>query len=371
MKLLISSYFFFPTPGGISTSTYLLAREFIKGGHEVRIITTSTGEQKGDLGPNVVIRAPSWIELIRQVAWCDVVLSIHVSIRLTWPLFFNRRPWVVAHHSWLTEVDGSVGWVEKIKLRLLRFASCISISQAVADHVGGSSVVIGPPHDDSIFRPTPEIVRRRDLLFVGRLVSSKGVNVLLGEMDDLRRRGSRAKLTVVGDGPEMTALQDKVRVLELGGQVRFAGPLAGTALRNMFCSHRVLVVPSIGPETFGIVAVEAIACGCVVAGSDAAGGLGDAIGPCGPRFKRGDTHDLANCVSNLLGDPVSLAGYRQHAKAHVAQFTAQSVAGRYLGVVESELAKKRMTNPTALFHWFCLPSLYKSHQKRRDSHLLP
>ena len=349
MKLLISSYFFHPTPGGISTSTFLLAREFTKQGHEVRIITTSTCLREEALGVGLVIRAPSWLELRRQIAWSDAVLSIHLSVRLTWPLLIHRRPWVVAHHSWLTEVDGSIGWVEKIKHRLVRAASCISVSQAVAKHVGGNSVVIGPPHDDAMFRVTPEVSRQRDLLFVGRLVSSKGVEVLLGAMDELRRGGSTAELTVVGDGPEFPALKEKVRTLELGERVHFAGPLAGAALRDVFCSHRVLIVPSVKPETFGIVAVEAIACGCVVVGSDAAGGLADAIGPCGPSFKNGDAHALAGCLESLLSHPEKLEAYRVHADRHVAQFTADSVARRYLHVVEQEVTRKRAGSSRAPF----------------------
>lgn len=350
MKLLISSYFFHPTPGGISTSTYLLAREFTRLGHEVRIVTTSPcrgNEELLDIGR--VIRAPGWLELRRQIAWSEAVLSIHLSVRLTWPLLLHRRPWVVAHHSWLTEVDGSIGWIEKIKHRLVRVARCISVSRAVAEHVGGDSVVIGPPHDDSMFRAAPATARQRDLLFVGRLVSSKGVEVLLGAMDELRQRGNTAELTVVGDGPELPALAEKVRALRLGKRVHFTGPLAGEALRDAFRSHRILIVPSVKPETFGIVAVEAIACGCVVAGSDAAGGLTDAIGPCGPSFKSGDPRALARCIESLLADPQKLAAYRARAPEHVAQFTADRVARRYLEVVQQEVARRRSGQPRPQF----------------------
>lgn len=339
MKILITSYFFHPTPGGISTSTFLLAREFRKLGHEVRIVTTSPGGPETDPVVGKVIRAPSWLKLIREIAWADVVLSMHLSVRLTWPLLFNRRPWVIAHHSWITGVDGSVGWIEKIKLRLTRTARCISVSRAVADQVGGESVVIGPPHDDALFRPGPVELVPGDLLFVGRLVSSKGVSLLLQAVDEIRTRGRLVQLTVVGDGPELPALKDKTIALGLTGQIRFTGSLTGVALRNMFRSHRILVVPSITPETFGIVAIEAIACGCVVAGSDAAGGLVDAIGPCGPSFKTGSSAALASCVESLLNRPEKFADFRKHADRHVAQFTAERVAQKYLEVIESAFAE--------------------------------
>lgn len=337
MKILITSYVYAPFLGGISTASSLLAQEFVAAGHEVRVVTKTPGTDDHDLGYEVV-RNPGGLRLWRQVAWCDVVLSVHLSIRLAWPLAFVPRPWVIAHHSWLTQLDGSIGWVERLKRRVLRRATCISVSQAVADHLDTHSIVIGPPYNDSLFRGNPAIQRQRDLLFVGRLVSSKGLNLLLEALASIRSAGYTPCLTVVGGGPEQERAQELARRLGLESQVEFAGPRIGSELRDTYCSHRILVVPSITPETFGIVALEGITCGCVVIGSDGAGGLTDAIGPCGLRFQMGDANLLAARLIELLAHPERLAEFQKHAAEHSARFTARRVAGQYLKIIDESLA---------------------------------
>jgi glycosyltransferase involved in cell wall biosynthesis len=98
--------------------------------------------------------------------------------------------------------------------------------------------------------------------------------------------------------------------------------------------HRILVVPSRWPEPFGIVAVEAIACGCVVVGS-VEGGLPEAIGPCGLTFPNGETEALAGVLQQLLTNPNKLAALRANAAAHLAQFNRTHVARLYLDAMSA------------------------------------
>jgi glycosyltransferase involved in cell wall biosynthesis len=93
--------------------------------------------------------------------------------------------------------------------------------------------------------------------------------------------------------------------------------------------HRILVVPSRWPEPFGIVALEAIACGCVVVGS-AGGGLSEAIGPCGLTFPNGDGAALAHVLRELLGNPERVAELGTGGASHLARFSPSAVAKRYL-----------------------------------------
>jgi glycosyltransferase involved in cell wall biosynthesis len=337
MRILIASYVFEPSLGGIATSASLLAQELAASGHEVRVVTTTTGPDRPGLTYSIV-RQPGPLSLWRQIAWCDVMLSVHLSLRLGWPIFLLRRPWVIAHHSWLTGMDGSVGWLERLKRWALSRACCISVSQAVADHVSTPSVVIGPPYNDVVFWRDPAIPRERSLLFVGRLVSSKGLDVLLEALAELRRRGHQPGLTIVGGGPEMPTARALARNLGVEEQVEFTGPRTGVELRETYCAHRILVVPSTTPETFGIVALEGIACGCVVVGSDGAGGLTDAIGPCGLRVAMGNSQQLAQRLEELLAFPEKLADYQVHGDEHARNFTAKRVAGQYLKIIEDSLA---------------------------------
>jgi glycosyltransferase involved in cell wall biosynthesis len=220
-----------------------------------------------------------------------------------------------------------------MKRLLLRFATNIAISEAVARHIRTKAVQIGNPYDPETFMMLPGCVRDRSLVFLGRLVSDKGADVLLRALGLLRERNLTPSLTVIGSGPEEGALRALSAELGLDAQVNFAGPLAGAPLAAMLNRHRILVVPSRWAEPFGIVALEGIACGCVVIGSEQ-GGLPSAIGPCGCTVPNGDAPALAAAIERVLGDGPLQAQYRAGAAEHLARHTVPSVAAAYLAVFD-------------------------------------
>jgi glycogen(starch) synthase len=330
VKILLGSHHFFPSTGGIETVTNLLAREFVQLGHEVRVVTQSEGN--GDY-PFTVIRRPAALELLRHLRWCDVFLQNNISLRTLWPLLFVRRPLFIAHQTWITNPDGSTGWLHWLKRLVLRFATSFAISNAIAERLPVPSIRVGNPYDDEIFKNVPLAPRDGELIFVGRLVSDKGVKVLLEAMKLL---ATNPRLTIAGDGPERPALERQVADLQLQPQVEFAGRQQGEQLAKRLRQHQVLVVPSLWQEPFGIVALEGIACGCVVIGS-AGGGLAEAIGPCGLTFPNGDPMALAKAITAVLADIDVRVPFCQPASSHLARFTPRHVAGIYLEAMEKAL----------------------------------
>ena len=281
--------------------------------------------------PFAVIRRPGPLQLLREVRWCEIFLQNNISLRTLWPLLFVRRPLFVAHQTWITRPDGSIGWEQRLKRFVLRFATSLAISRAVADQLPGPAIQVGNPYDDRIFRALPPEARPRELIFVGRLVSDKGASLLLEAMALL---GSAPRLTMAGDGPERASLERQAADLGLQPRVDFVGSQSSEQLAELLRHHEILVVPSRWQEPFGIVALEGIACGCVVVGS-AAGGLAEAIGPCGVTFPNGDAQALANALSQLLADPLERDRLRRNSAAHLARFTPEHVAGLYLGAMKS------------------------------------
>ena len=319
VKILLGSHHFFPSTGGIETASNLLAREFVALGHEVRLITQTTGN--GDF-PFAVVRRPSVPELLRQIQWCDVFLQNNISLRTLWPLVFLRRPLFVIHQTWIAHGAGGTGFVHRLKRFVLRYATSFAISRAIADELPVESRLLGNPYDDRVFTPAPPGSRPKELIFVGRLVSDKGADLLLEAMAMLQ---SKPRLTIAGDGPERARLEKQAVERQLQSRIDFVGSQTSEQLAALLREHEILVVPSRWPEPFGIVALEGIACGCVVVGSSA-GGLGEAIGPCGLTFPNGDAPALAAAIAKLLGNRAECDRLRENAPAHLARFTPRQVA---------------------------------------------
>ncbi len=225
-----------------------------------------------------------------------------------------------------------------LRLTLVKKCRNFSPASALADDVarlfGVPCGLLLNPYDSELFRISGH-VSNRDIVFVGRLISEKGADILLDSLAVLLKRGIRPKVTIVGDGPQMADLNLRCEQLGLRAHVKFTGPLVGVNLARTIAQHAILVVPSRCKETFPTVVIEAIACGCVVVGSNG-GGLPEAIGPCGATFKSGDVLGLAAVLRQLLENPLWRQVLRQHVQAHLARHHPRAVAQSYIEVLERQ-----------------------------------
>lgn len=329
MKILFSSYAYAPGIGGIETASALLAQEFVANGHEIILITETEGESSFRSESFQVVRNPTPARLWQLLRWCDIVFQNNISLRHLIPALLLSKRILVVQQTWIRDSRGKLDWNSRIKRRLLRRVKNVAVSEAVARDVNFTSVVIGNPYDDRIFRINPNVYRDRKLIFVGRLVSDKGADVLLHAVEILKGRNIHADLTIIGRGAEEETLRAFVRKSGLEQAVTFAGERVGRALAELMNRHQVIIIPSRWPEPFGIVALEGMACGCVPVGSEG-GGLPEAIGSCGLTFANGDTEQLAQRLCELLNDSRLREKFRQAAPAHLERFRICAVAQRYL-----------------------------------------
>lgn len=336
MKILFSSYLFDPSVGGIETVSKILAGKFAAAGNDVHVITQSPGGAIA--GANFKLtRGPSVTEIFRLLRWCDIFFQNNISLRSLVPALLLQKPTVVVHQTWLQNVHGGIGWQNQVKQMLLRFVTNVAISISVADRLSTDSIVIGNPYDETVFRLIPNIVRDKTIVFVGRLVSDKGVDLLPRALEILRRDGLPVDLTIVGSGPEETNLRKLAAELGVDQQVIFAGQKSGPPLAEILNRHRALAVPSRWAEPFGIVALEGTACGCVVVGSQD-GGLKEAIGPCGLTFENGNVAALAAQLKRLINEPETRATLSQRTSEHLSKFQSDAVTAAYLGLMNKVIA---------------------------------
>ena len=331
MRILLSSHFFHPSVGGIEQVSLTLANEFARAGHEVKVVTT-TRESDGRKFPFQIVRRPSPLKLIELVRWSEVVFQNNISMRTWWPLPIIHRPWVVAHHTWLARTNTSVGLRDRAKRFVTRFATNIAISRPMAKHLSVPSTIIGNPYRGELFKRDPSAKRECDLIFLGRLVTDKGVDILLRALRHLKRRSFFPRLTIVGSGPDLPRLTAMVDRFKLADQVTFLGNLTGPRLVQELNQHRVIVVPSRWQEPFGLVALEGVACGCRAIISES-GGLQEAAGPLAVVFEHENDTALAGAIERTLTEPFDWEEYWRAVEPHLQSHCADGVARRYLEVL--------------------------------------
>lgn len=157
-----------------------------------------------------------------------------------------------------------------------------------------------------------------DVVFIGRLVAAKGVDVLLRSLG--RLHGARA--AIAGDGPERDRLERLAREQGLEDRVTFHGWIDDAQRARLLASARTLVLPSLWDEPFGIVGLEALAAGVPVVASDV-GGIPSwlADGEAGLLVPRGDSHALAEALAAVLRDDDLHGRFAEAASDVVARFS--------------------------------------------------
>jgi glycosyltransferase involved in cell wall biosynthesis len=335
VRIFFTSNRFFPDVGGIETHSRILAGFFQQAGHDV-ILSTQSIEAPESLGTAfgfTVVRRPCLKQLLRLHQWADLIFQNNIESRTLWPAFFHRKPLIVTIQTWVRSSSGKIRWIDRLKKRMLYRANrVVAISESVRKTTFAAATVIPNAYDDTTFKIHNGIERAKDFIFVGRLVSDKGVDLLLRAFSGLPG-DRRHTLTVAGTGPEEARLRAMAERLGIRERVDFTGPVCGEALARLLNAHRIAVVPSTWEEPFGIVALEAAACGCVLLGSDA-GGLPEAVGPAGCLFRRGDVEDLKNQLLKLIHDDSLQQRFRAGARSHLEKYQAAVLSKKYLELIE-------------------------------------
>jgi glycosyltransferase involved in cell wall biosynthesis len=320
----------------METVVKLLADAFVERGIKVTVVTDTSSAEPDRFGFEVV-RRPSTLQIWRAWALNDFVIQHGPSLRLGWPALLLKRPSAIVHHITTSESSCLPGASSVLRRALLGHSPNFAVSKFLSRSIPVRCEVIPNPFNDAVFRMEPGGNRSRDLIFVGRLVTEKGGEVLLQALKMLKDQGVNRALTMVGGGPLRAKLESMAS--NFGLDVRFTGVLRGPELASVLREHEIFVAPSISEEAFSIACLEAAACGCAVLGSQI-GGLPEAIGPCGSTFRAADPIALAAAIEKLLRAPEKMEGFRRMAAAHLFRHRPDRVANQYLqalGLMRSNL----------------------------------
>jgi glycogen(starch) synthase len=373
MRILIYSRAFAPLVGGIETVVSSLAYGLAHAGAEVTLVTaTPARDAPSDSSPFTLVRQPGLLQLVRCMNQADL---IHLAGPALVPLLIAsliRRPVIVEHHGLQTacpngqlfyepsqspcpghfmsgrhlecwRCNAAQGQLESLRMWLLTFvrrwlcrrtftnvtptswlAHVLQLPNTTTIHHGIS--VAQPPRSPKRAGAPPTFA------FLGRLVTTKGVTVLLDAAQRLHSTGTSFFVKIIGDGPERKNLEGRAQALGLEKRLVFLGALDEQQLEEVLQDVDAVVMPSLGGEVFGLVAGEFMARGCAVIVSDL-GALTEVVGDAGIQFAVGDSEALADRLRELIAQPERLASLGRQGRKRAAQFfRMDTMIGQHLDV---------------------------------------
>ncbi len=181
-----------------------------------------------------------------------------------------------------------------------------------------------------LFQPMDKVYARQQLnmdhneglvLYVGRFAPLKGINRLLEAMTYLQHINRRIRLFIIGgdshNEPEFQKLQRLTKELDLQDTVTFVGRIEQTDIPTYYSAADLLVVPSYH-ESFGLVALESLACGTPVVGTN--------VGALESIVREGETGSvLPNATPGLLANKIEEFILKAHTNKQSAFYFRESV----------------------------------------------
>jgi glycogen(starch) synthase len=211
--------------------------------------------------------------------------------------------------------------------------------------------------DPSDLQPVADLPRLRArfaapdeklVLLVGRLVYEKGFHLALDALAPVIRGLGNVRFVVAGTGTAEAELKRQARRLKLSRHGSFVGWIGDDMLHSLYRIADMCIVPSIY-EPFGLVALEAMASGCLCVVADT-GGLREVVpgdGTVGLRFPSRDSAALQEILEQVLTDDEARAQLVAEAREHVLNFGWAEVAGSTLGLYREMAGLPTDAPPTA------------------------
>jgi glycogen(starch) synthase len=259
--------------------------------------------------PFHIIHAHDW--MVTDAAWVmksgfgvPFVATIHATeagrmhgIHTDMQRYIHQLEWRLTFEAWEVIVNS-----HHMHAELKRLFGTPSDKIVVIPN-GTDPDVFDFPFDPQTLRPQYAASHEQIVLYVGRLVTEKGVQVMLNAAPAVLAQCPSTRFLVVGTGYHIEELKRQAHALGIANNVRFLGYVSDDDLKKLYRISDVVCIPSLY-EPFGIVALEGMAANVPVVTSDA-GGLTDFVEHMvtGVTTYAGDSASLAWGMLEVLRDP--------------------------------------------------------------------
>ena len=121
MRVLMYSPLFYPSIGGLETVALILAQEFVKYGHKLKVVSQVPISRTKTFSFEIIPR-PGIRQLVQLVEWSDLYFQPNISLKGVYPLLLKPKPWVISHNNWYCRSNDRLSWQDYLKHFLIRFA---------------------------------------------------------------------------------------------------------------------------------------------------------------------------------------------------------------------------------------------------------
>jgi D-inositol-3-phosphate glycosyltransferase len=293
------------------------------------------------------VHEPGYYDVVHTHYWLSGQVGALARDRWRVPLVHSMHTMGKVKNQLLADGDAEeprarlIGEQQVVEAADLLVANTAAESAQLVDLYGADPRrirVISPGVDLDLFRPDDPAAARRRLglaadsvvvMFAGRIQPLKAPDVVIRAAADLldRNPGLRDRLVVpIIGGPSGTGLETPeslvalARTLSIADVVRFIPPQLQSVLAEWYRAASVVVVPSYN-ESFGLVAIEAQACGTPVVAARV-GGLATAVadGESGLLLDTHDPAEYASAIDKIVSSPTLLSAMRESAVLHAHKF---------------------------------------------------
>jgi|SRR3989344_2727654 len=372
MKIAIVYDMLYPfNVGGIELRNYEVAKQLVKAGHEVHLYGVKLWEGKNVIKKDGIYYhgCCRYKELYNFSGKRRIIEPVKMAVCLfpsllkdkydiiecaSFPYFpffscyfvskIKRTPLITVWHQYFDDfwfiyfgkLKGFFAYSIEMAVRKLSKIDIVVSKKTKRDLGGG--IVIENGIDIEEIRKTKPSKEKSDLIYVGRLIKGKNVELLLKSLPLIKKKYPDIKLLIVGDGPSRKDLETLAVSLKIMKNVKFLGCQEKANIYSLIKSSKIFTFPSL-VEGFGMVVTEAFGCGKPVIAIKSKWNASYTLIKNGKNglVAEDNIESFTEKVINLLDNHMLRKEMEVSAKMGAERYSWEKQAGKLIGVYKNEI----------------------------------
>lgn len=293
MKIALVCPYSFSRPGGVKTHILSLKEQFIKKGHQVKIIVPRHSDEE-DYGKDIVLLGKS-VPIPGNSSMADLSIAFdqksikELLEKEKFDIIHFHEPLVpfmsmqilnlstsiniatfhafIENNKTIDSLEPAIKNLKKIFLPKINMAIAVSqLAKKFYEKDFQNNISIIPNGiDTNTFTPDAKPYLAKDnhrrILFVGRLEERKGITYLIKAWPIIHKEFPNSELVIAGEGPLEEEVNKLINKYKISSSVRLLGYIVNKDLARLYNSAEIYCSPATHGESFGIVLLEAMSCG--------------------------------------------------------------------------------------------------------------